>query len=310
MKSFFVNNITFLYDNLDQDTINRIYAMVYNNYDLFLFDVGDTSVSLSYPCEGTFYCPDIEDYINKLLVNFYLEDDFIEHLYRDDVIYKLYGLYMQNTKYLKGKKKNVTDYSLDYTLSLLAVIYYVDNDIEEDLLEFLKFRDKKEIDKIISWISNQYRYTIYDRMINEVVSEFPSIGDNLEKKLNKLYDYSGINPFDTKEELSNRFYVDENLRNKLFIEYLEYIDAPQSWIDKFNELVNSNKIIKGKKSFYKNGKITLAINNTLDDLVKLAHEFAHFLSCHNSVIDSDLDEFTSIYHEFNMQNFLVLKGFL
>ncbi|MBR2828058.1 MAG: hypothetical protein IKE70_02350 [Bacilli bacterium] len=113
-----------------------------------------------------------------------------------------------------------------------------------------------------------------------------------------------------KEKIKKRVTINQEQLIEIFKKYLDSIHAKEEWKITFEQLIKDNKIIEGETSSCQEDHIEIDFNHTLDDCIKLSHEFAHFLSKKdNNDKESDLIEFPSIYHELNMKDFLISIGF-
>ena len=315
MNKIIIDEICVVYKDDFNGDIDYIVKVIKNNYELFKYNLDDSNIICLFDTsiKGVVSCSDFDEYFNNIIFNYYLTDKNIELVFTDDYIINAYKLYL----FIEYNSSNDIDVKREDLLKCMAIRYYIENDDIESLINYLKELSESNTNDIIDWYKNNTRYSIYNILINEELSSFSEDNQQLEKELKTIFNFvlsfssdTLYSCFDDLNIDDDRLYVDEDLRNILFIGYLNYINAPKDWYEKYNDLVTNGNIKIGDRSSCCNGIITLELNNTLDDVVILAHEFAHYMS--KDFIyptDSSLLEFCSIYHELNIQNFLVKKGY-
>ena len=317
MNKKVVRDITILYNDDYKDKINNIVKIIYDNYHAFINCLEfDTICLFDTDMKEVHSITDIDSFIDKVFIDSYLSDENVDGLFEDNFIPGIYKLYLFKTVIKENDIKNIEDYSVNEILKCMAERYYLEKDDIPKFIDYLKIAKEEVTNEIVEWYKDKERFNVYKEIIMEQLTFFSEDKDILLDNINTVSNFvTNITP----EELSNynktiddkdREYISREKCFKLFNKYLEYINAPLDWIIEFNNLVKDKKIIESNKSNCINGVININFNNNLDDLVKLAHEFAHHIS--KNIVDyneNSLIEFPSIYHEINMQNFLVLNGF-
>ena len=326
MKEFKVNDIVFLYENLTAEMIDKITTMVRNNYELFIGSIGGIKiVSLVDTNDpNILYFPDIENFIEGLLIKNYFNKECFDYIFSNENVLNVYGsLLLRIIVDTYNDDPSILKLTINDIYKLLALRYYHDNKSLYEFIEYSKYMDKNETKKILDYFDEKYRYLLYEKLVKDELKRFPENNEQLLREFNSVIGfYYSIpeeiikkalkklkNPSNKTEPTFDRAYIDSDLRNKLFVEYLEYINAPRAWIDKFYQLLENNKIIESDSSCVLDDTVYIEKTNTLDDVAALAHEFTHVLNGNIDFRDSSLREFTSSYHELNIRDFLITKGY-
>ncbi len=197
--------------------------------------------------------------------------------------------------------------------------------------------------------NREYKYRLLSELVGSSLRDLIYDYDNNIKEdylLRNLVTVMDIID-DTKEELSPVFNMEEKPLPKLskdnlinyFKDFLKYVDPSLDMYNDFIEFYEDNKrlvfldeldekerdrvfgLINAEKvaqdSFYlceTNGNEHIYINRRGDisDFKALAHEFAHYLTCHNNMFRYQIittKEFPSIFYETLALNYLTNKGY-
>jgi hypothetical protein len=198
--------------------------------------------------------------------------------------------------------------------NVIAYKYYEENGDYDSFIEYLKYR--KDTDKIREWLKENCRFDTYNYVID-------GLNNYLEEKGFCLVSSALID--DLVSRMSNRFpielpKVDIIEIDDLFNEFLNYIKAPESWREIYNEL-KDNKLIIYKKDngincsmCYKDeidgqNKLVISDSENIVTLASLVHEFIHYINFESSVDNFALSEFPSIFFEKVLAKFLQDKGY-
>lgn len=147
--------------------------------------------------------------------------------------------------------------------------------------------------------------------------------DNLSDIINKIISNatSYFNATISDSKLNNLKQLTNEEFDKLFCEFLTYINAPQKWFEFYNYLKVNNLIEFEYNNEFENGKcyfdekenkwkISLISNGTMRTFVTFVHEFIHYVSLsQNPDINFSLLEFPSIYYENIAARFLKDNGY-
>ena len=299
MNRVAVNDIEIYYKEDFDGDIEYITKVIKNNYSIVRTSLGDNSIIALFDTDikGVFSCSNIIEFIEKIIIYSYLNDNIVEKVFDDNYVYNSYRLLLETVL----SKEEDNDFSKEDILKGMAIRYYLEKDNVEEFISFAKDIPEDRSEEIVDWFREQARYKLYNDLIHELYDYFPEDKEQFEKEVRAMLkfvsSFSREELYECKNEVKldkERYYLSDEERNKLFIEYLKYINAPKDWFMKYDDLVSNNKIKKGDKSFFLEGVITLELDNTLDDLVKLAHEFSHFICNSNVNITLKIDEWNAI----------------
>ena len=251
-----LNGISIYYKDDYKDKIDYTIKIIKNNYDLFLSSIEYDIVCLfDTDIKGVFSCSDIDSYIDSLIVNSYLTEEYIESIFTDDFEFCAYKLYLIKTFNKEDDDELINKYTIDNLLQIMALRYYLENDNVPKLIEYLKNMDSKDTSEIISWFRNKERFNVYKKILEEQCDYFSEGGDELVKEIELVTSFiSNL----SREEIyncrknnyndCNRVNINKEQLIIIFNKYLEYINAPLDWIDKFNSLVDEERLIESDKS--------------------------------------------------------------
>ena len=294
----------------------------------------------------------IKPYVKKTGVNF-IDDENPKPFFLKAVLYyiksqkikeqlaqpqALTNLYLNillaesNDSYLKRNLNSlINTKNHEEVCYFLGACIYSNYDIEK-IVNFLfnYSTEKKEAIKI--WIAEKERYNALNVLLGNVLSHLNLLDNTLKDKLDLIFSGIVVNAFhfvstekikDFAEINYKDFYkLDKDSLEQLFLEYLDYIKAPQDWYEKFSYLRENNfikylnnKSLNNDDSCYyvdksdKKGKLKIDNADTIIGFTNLAHEFAHYVaeSSGNSVVL--IRELPSIYFEKMACKFLIDKGF-
>lgn len=206
---------------------------------------------------------------------------------------------------------------------LLAAKYY-ENDISK-ITNFLKENNKEE--KILDWLKDNARYDLYNYLLQSFINNIEkydlTVLDNLEEVILTIRT-DAFESFCKQTSIEEKTIQLDKLNEKLFDEllngFLEYVDAPKEWINKYKYL-KENKFIKFKYTEgEENGscyidpqdmelKIKVASDGTIKTFIAFIHEFMHYISLKNGLTQISLLELPSIYYETIATDYLISLGY-
>ena len=178
--------------------------------------------------------------------------------------------------------------------SLIAKYYYEKNYTFEEFIEYLKRKDNYK--NIEAWLQDKVRFISYNYLISKIIDDMKKESFNVFEQIRDILlimieKSKKINYYEKKQielpELS-----DKELDN-LFYEYLNYINAPKDWFEKY-EYLKKEKLIKNN-------------DKTIKKLSRFIHEFFHCISLQNITDVSEyfyISEFPSIFYEKKFYEFL------
>lgn len=217
---------------------------------------------------------------------------------------------------------NVT---IELVLFFLSIKYY-NYDISK-ISDALLSDNSSEYEQIIKDLKSTQRIDTYNYCLN-CISTFleeydQAMLDNLSDIINKIISNatSYFNATISGSKLNNLKQLTNEEFDKLFCEFLTYINAPQKWFEFYNYLKVNNLIEFEYNNEFENGKcyfdekenkwkISLISNGTIRTFVTFVHEFIHYVSLsQNPDINFSLLEFPSIYYENIAARFLKDNGY-
>ena len=213
----------------------------------------------------------------------------------------------------------------------LGACAYYNYDIEK-IVNFLFNYSNEEKEAIKMWIAEKERYNALNILLGNVLSHLNLLDNTIKDKLDLIFSGIVINTFhfissqkiqDFAEINYKEFYkLDKNSLEQLFLEYLDYIKAPQDWYEKFSylreknfiEYLNNESPNDDDSCCYideidKKRKLKIDNADTIIGFTGLAHEFAHYVAESNGDTMLLIRELPSIYFENIACKFLIDKGF-
>ena len=181
--------------------------------------------------------------------------------------------------------------------SLIAKYYYEKKYTFEEFIEYLKRKDNYK--NIEAWLQDKVRFISYNYLISKIIDDMKKESFNVFEQIRDILlimieKSKKINYYEKKQielpELS-----DKELDN-LFYEYLNYINAPKDWFEKY-EYLKKEKLIKNN-------------DKTIKKISRFIHEFFHCISLQNITDASKyfyISEFPSIFYEKKFYEFLEEK---
>lgn len=311
MSRIKIKDITILFKENDKEELEKLKVMIENNYDLVEFILPNKIIS-TYPTnrEDIYTKKRMEEELNQGLINNYWKEG-LELLQDESTTSLIYKIYLLKQFHLNDDMTSSIE--IKELINIMALKYYleIENGINK-FLDYVKYQKEEVKNKILEWYKKKERYKLYQRLLEEQIEYFPDNKEELSQKFDFVFSIMPhfMKNYKKKERIKKRVTINREQLIEIFKKYLDSIHAKEEWKITFEKLIEENKIIEGETSSCQEDHIEIDFNHTLDDLVKLSHEFAHFLSKkENNDNESDLVEYPSIYHELNMKDFLISMGF-
>ena len=251
----------------------------------------------------------------------------LTNLYLNILLYESSDSDLKNTLNTLRNIKNCEE-----TCYFLGACIYYNYDIEK-IVDFLFNYSDKEKEAIKIWIAEKERYNVLNLQLRNVLSHLDILDNTLKDKLDLIFSGIIMSTFHyiSTQRISdfvvinnNEFYkLNKDSLEQLFLEYLDYIKAPQIWYEKFSYLRKNNFIeyLNSESNLNNNDsccyidkvdkKRKLKIDNadTIIGLTNLAHEFAHYIAEEHGNSEILIRELPSIYFENIACKFLIEKSF-
>lgn len=321
MKKQVLNGLTIIYDISEEEKINEISDFIQNHRFIFDdFDNGNNNVIIN--------INEFKDLINQIIKAFTIDKGFKTTIESEEFLPSMYLSYLILTK---GRANNSliqlpSNITIELVLFLLSFKYY-NYDIHK-IRQALLSSSNHEYNEMIGQLKNEQRidtYNYYLKCASGFLEEYDaSMLDNLEliiEKLTQKYtDYKSCFNSNNKK-LDNLKELSSDEFDRLFIDFLGYINAPKKWFEFYIQMRNNNLISFEYSKEIDNGecyfdeidnnlKIKLVSDGTIRTFVTFTHEFIHYVSqSQNDDINISLLEFPSIYYENIASEFLKNNGY-
>lgn len=174
----------------------------------------------------------------------------------------------------------------------------------------------------MEWLYNNYRWDTRNYLIEQAYNVLQALDSKFLKLLpNMIDDYSNkavqmliSNNVDKRIDLPE---ISHDELDKLFCDFLDYIKAPQEWMDTYRELKQNGKMVVNMSiaesacvSDADGVPLYLVIKDdgTINTFYTLIHEFIHYVS-NSCIAPFSISEFPSIFFERLATNFLREGGY-
>ncbi len=327
MASLKVKDIEIIYD--DEKNINDIKNVITNNYQLFQMILGSKKkISLVEDSdEDTLYICNFDDFFSEAINQIFNPTAFGNPKDHKDLLIQFYLEYLirNNSNFKKGLFEPNNGLSDELLIDFLAYFYYTKTSNFNDFVDYLK--NRQDFVKIIEWTKKEIRFELYNYILKctgENLKKYyfdmlDSVSDIVGFSLNKMLDSRMQREAENNVELPK---ITMHELDSLFIEFLNYINAPEDWHKIYNNLKINNQIVFkkdtnncSKSKCYKNENgvwnIYIDGNETIETFCAFVHEFMHYISIHklSKTSNFSLEEFPSIFFENIAKQFLKDKGY-
>lgn len=327
MASIKVKDIEIIYD--DEKNINDIKNVITNNYQLFQTTLGSKKkISLvDESDEDALYICNFDDFFPEAINQIFNPTAFGNPKDHKDLLIQFYLEYLirNNSNFKKGLFEPNSSLSDELLNDFLAYFYYTKTSNFNDFVDYLK--NRQDFAKIIEWTKKEVRFDLYNyllKCIGEYLKKYyfdmlDNVSDVVGFSLNKMLDSRMQREAENNVELPK---ITMHELDSLFIEFLNYINAPEDWHKIYNDLKINNQIVfkKDTNSYseskcYKNENgvwnISIDDKETIETFCLLVHEFMHYIHIHklSKTSNFSLEEFPSIFFENIAKQFLKDKGY-
>lgn len=335
MKTVKVNDIEIRYDDsTSEENLSKIRNIISKYYNIFdkplIISLSPTSD------EGVFYIDDVDEWFKEFMSQ--IINDYKPILEANDeykqnclelILFEYYNREASRTeeRYLKFNTNFPCGVSDEHLWIIITAIYYYEklgeNDWINHCIDYLLLTSAKETEEIFMWLISKVGLTVYNELLKVFQEKLLEAGypNNIAEIAFEQYEkaYKIIRESHFKDGVPD---VPQNLSNvdidKLFIEFLKWINAPQSWYDNYyakkkaglilikiynsNDLHmdNSRAIIKIEKmnsqdEIIDNSQTSIIAEgqNIIDAFITLVHEFMHSIAA--NALD---DKIASIFSNF------------
>lgn len=322
MEKQILKGLTISYDISEEEKVKKISKFVQKHQ--FMFNDFNNENN-----NKTINVNNFNDLVNQIIVTFTKKEDLKKAMDSEEFLPSMYLSYL----ILKKDQVNNTlvqlpnNMTIELVLFQLSFIYY--NFDVEKISQALLSSTFNEYNEMINSLKNEQRmntYNYYLKFALDFLEEHDtSMLDNLEsiieKSTQKYIDYmnhlsSNNSKLNNLKKLSNKEF------DKLFIDFLSYINAPKNWFELYSKIRENNfinfkysKEIEDGRCYLdetdNNWKIELISDGTIHTFVTFAHEFIHYvvLNNQNDNVNLSLLEFPSIYYEIIASEFLKNRGY-
>lgn len=308
-KAQLLKGLTILYNELELEKLNIIASFI-KKYSFMFTDFENENNN------KTININEFDHLVETIVRQFTKDNSIKQTLESEDFLPSMYLSYIV----IKKRKTNDTLIKLPSNMTIELILFSLS-------IKYYNYNISKICQALFSNTSNEYNEMIYqlkkDQRINiynyylKCTSNFleeydSSMLDNLEFLIEKLtqkdFEYiKSISSQNSKLNTLKRLTYDEF--DKLFKQFLVYINAPIEWLDFYEHLKSNNLIKFDYSSNTENGecyfdndkqiwKINLISDGTIRTFVIFVHEFIHYVSHNkNPNINFSLLELPSIYFE-------------
>ena len=321
-----IKDFEIIYDEAKKEKVEEIKNIILNNYTLFKMYLGNIKkINLTFDTKDSIYIEDFDTFFYDILdKRFNIKNPIIEenislpNAYVAFLIRKVLGEKSKFGYVNSDSSDEMFDFLFEY---MVPYEYYKETSNLDDFVAFCK--DKKESLKIYTWLKNKTRFDAYNMLLEELVNrikECDFLYNNLDEICDILY-YMIIENKKIDKDSMELSTITKEKRDILFIKFLDFINAPTSWYQKYFELKEHNYIIYeddekeiSSKCFKDEDgitKIKIIDSGTIRSFISLVHEFMHYISWQEDVDLSKImiQEIPSLFFEKVAALFLIKCGY-
>ncbi len=325
MKKQILKGLTITYNISEEEKVNTISEFIQKHQFVFGDFDGENN-------NTTIDVNDFSNLVNRIVAMNVAEiagrEDLKSDYESEDFFPAIYLAYLT----LKNKQRNNTilqlpsNMTVEQVLFTLSIKYY--NYDAEKISQALLSSDSNEYTTMINRLKDEQRMNIYNYFLKNalgLLEEYDtSVLDHLESIIRKLTQKNteyikSLSTYNSKLDSLKKLSKEEF--DKLFIDFLSYINAPQKWFELYNEARQNNLITFEYSKEMDNGacyfdetdnkwKIKLISDGTIRTFITFVHEFIHYVeNTQNDKTPFSLLEFPSIYYENIAAEFLKNNGY-
>lgn len=328
MKKIKLKDLEIIYDNSIKNTLDNVVNIINKNYNLFLEIIGshriisfiptnDSNILFISNFEKFFHDGVYKIFNNEQIKEAYDNPNILSVLYIEILCIKL-GI---NSNIL-FKQNNISEKTLE---TLIAYKYFEKNRTFKEFVDYLK--NENNFDFIFEWLQKETRWAAYNYLLEIMVNLIKENDNDFFRNINSIStiifnQFTNDIPTNNKQDKEQKSISLQEIE-KLFYDFLKYINAPEDWKKLYEYLKNNNLIeyenkinnIDNSKCFKDDEgilKINISTEGTIKDFCKIIHEFVHYISWYKNdlkIRHSSILEFPSIYFEQLSFIFLINNGY-
>lgn len=309
-----INNITLIYDTTKNQNIEEIENTIKSNPTLLSNYQGKNLSLVHINKENTIFIENFDTFFQEQIKSLLNTKHFMSIVKKGDLLLKLYLA-------LINQQENLLDD--DSVFTYIATRYYSENKDWNTFFHLLKTHDNKS--ELEEWIKDKSRFSTYNHYLKIITNNLNQqdfiFFDNFEEIFSKvLMDIAKIN---NEEDLPLK---SEEEEEKIFLDFLNKINAPKNWYNLYTHLKENQGITKDKDKASccyldtKDNQVKININSDgfIDHFITLAHEFSHYIFMSKQYKTYTLDkeykpkgiiEFPAIFFEKLAANYLIEIGY-
>lgn len=324
-----IKDIEIQYDNSQLSKIDYIKNVIKNNYNLFLSILGSWRIIslISTDREDVVYLSNFDDFFYSISDKIFNDENTKKALSDVEILPAFYieSLVRKDAGNQMSLVQPNPDVDDEMFYSLIAYKYYEANGTFNDFVEYLKKKDN--LDTILNWLRTNTRFQAYNYLLETTINFLKEndfdfleqIGDITDRMLNQTLE--SIKQKQNKEKIELPQVSMQEFDN-LFYQFLQYINAPESWKIMYEELKSSSRLtfenmVDGidNSMCYKDDndvlRVLVSTDGTIKSFCSFVHEFSHYVSMQDDVKFSQFSirEFPSIFFENLSAKFLKSKGY-
>lgn len=326
MEKVIINDIEFQYNKNQENEVKHIKTILDKNRSLFSKIISENSMVSLIPTNNPqiFYIEDFDLFFSNTIKETLEHPDMKNALDDKNVLMAMYIelLIRQNFNNVQTIIQATPNIDDETIMFIISYKYYEENGSIDDFIENLKFHLDDE--KIFEWLKNKERFNTYNYLLEMTVNFLKDFDIDFFNNINEVIDkiYRDVMSVLAQSKVSNenlpKISIDK--MDKLFNDFLIYIDAPDSWKEMYQTLKNNHYIVYedakdevDASACYKDNdgilKIKITTDGTISCFSSLVHEFIHYVSWSENNLQFSLIEFPSIFFEKIAADFLKQSGY-
>ena len=269
-----INDITLIYDTVKNKNIEEIENTIKLNPTLLNSYQGKNLSLVHIDKENTIFIEDFDVFFQEQIKSLLNNKYFMSVVKKGEVLFKLYIALINKEESLLTN---------DSVFTYIATRYYMENKDWNTFFQFLKTHDNKL--ELENWLKDKSRFSTYNHYLKIITNSLNQqdfiFFDNFEEIFSKvLIDLAKIN---NKEDLPLK---KKDEAEKIFLDFLNRIGAPQSWCDLYIQLKENHGMTKDSDKVsccyldMQDNQVKINVNSDgfIDGFITLVHEFSHYVS--------------------------------